>query len=56
MWQHNLSESAELILEIEAGSSFWPTQLFETLTFNFIFPFINKIPWQWITTLSILEI
>ena len=46
-WRRGLYKSADMILEIRAGScSFWPKQAHETLIVAILFPYLHRCPWE----------
>ena len=46
-WISHVRKSADLILEIKAGStSFWPSDKHESLVIGLYLPFANQKPWQ----------
>ena len=46
VWKAHLHRAADLILEIPAGCSIWPSDKFEPLILGIFFPFIKHRPWQ----------
>ena len=45
-WFKQLHKACDLVLEIPAGTSFWPEGNFEPLIVGLVFPFIRSQPWQ----------
>ena len=55
-WRSHLHKSCDLMFEIPAGTSYWPTDMFEPLVLAIYFPFIRYNPWQLRRTPSMLEL
>ena len=55
-WRSHLHKSCDLLLEIPAGSPYWPTEMFEPLILALYFPFVRHNPWQLRRTPSMLEL
>ena len=45
-WRKNVLKSADLIVEIPAGHTYWPADMHESLTLALFFPFIASKPWE----------
>ena len=45
-WRRHLHRSADLVLEIPAGGSYWKKDMFEPLTLALFLPFVPYRPWQ----------
>ena len=46
LWRKQLEKAADLIVELPAGHSAWPEEMFEPLTITFLFLFSRYRPWQ----------
>lgn len=45
-WRRQLAKVADVFFFMEAGVDVWPLDMFEPLTFGFVFPFLSVKPWQ----------
>lgn len=45
-WRKQIHKSADIVLEIPAGQSFWPIDMHEPLILALYFPFLSHRPWQ----------
>ena len=45
-WYKQLHKACDLVMEIPAGTSFWPEGNYEPLIVGLVFPFIRAQPWQ----------
>lgn len=45
-WRRSLGKAADLVFQINAGTTFWPEEMFEPLTIGIVFPFLSSKPWQ----------
>ena len=55
-WRSHLHKSADLVLEIPVGTSFWPSNMFEPLILAFYFPYLSHRPWELKGTPSLVEL
>ena len=46
LWVRQLYKAADIVFEIPAGTSFWPSAMHEPLLIGILFPFIRSKPWQ----------
>ena len=45
-WRAHIHKAADLIFEIQPGTSFWPSNMHEPLIVALFFPFLHSDPWQ----------
>ena len=45
-WRKMLGKIADTMFTIKAGTSLWPSNMFEPLTIAFIKPLLSKSPWK----------
>ena len=45
-WYRLIHKACDLVIEIPAGTSFWPRENYEPLIVGFAFPFLRSKPWQ----------
>jgi hypothetical protein len=45
-WLKQLWKTADLIIQIPAGTPGWPANIFEPLMIGFVFPYLSHRPWQ----------
>jgi hypothetical protein len=45
-WRRQLNKTADLVFFVEPGSGYWPPDMYEPLTFGFIFPLLSVPPWS----------
>ncbi len=55
-WRSHLHKSADLVLEIPAGTSFWPEDMFEPLIIGLYFPYLSHRPWELRHSPSLVEL
>jgi hypothetical protein len=45
-WRRQLNKACDLVVFMPTGSEIWPSEMFESLTIGFVFPFLSVRPWQ----------
>ena len=55
-WRKHLHRSADLVLVIPAGSTYWTRDMFEPLILALFLPFLPHRPWQFRRSPAILEL
>ena len=54
LWLKQLYKTCDLVLFIPPKYEFWNSDMFEPLTLAFVFPFLNRFPWQLRSTPKLL--
>jgi hypothetical protein len=55
-WRRQLNKVSDLMFFVDPGPEFWPSQMYEPLTFGFVFPFLSVAPWKRRSTPKMLHV
>jgi hypothetical protein len=55
-WRRQLNKAADLMFFVDPGPGYWPKDMYEPLTFGFVFPFLTVPPWQLRSTPKMLQL